>query len=80
MQDCQRTLWILVNKDDIYSSLNIANSLGERPNVTNNYYDKMIEVQGSIDKETYPGMKKVIEGVTKEFTKEAKRAGVHRSF
>lgn len=68
------------HKDDIYSSLNIANSLGERPNVTNNYYDKMIEVQGSIDKETYPGMKKVIEGVTKEFTKEAKRAGVHRSF
>lgn len=65
------------HKDDIYSSLNIANSLGERPNVTNNYYDKMIEVQGSIDKETYPGMKKVIEGVTKEFTKEAHKLGMH---
>lgn len=67
------------HKDDIYSSLNIANSLGERPNVTNNYYDKMIEVQGSIDKETYPGMKKVIEGVTKEFTKEAHKLGMHRT-
>lgn len=67
------------HKDDIYSSLNIANSLGERPNVTNNYYDKMIEVQGSIDKETYPGMKKVIEGVTKEFTKEAHKLGIHRT-
>lgn len=67
------------HKDDIYSSLNIANSLSERPNVTNNYYDKMIEVQGSIDKETYPGMKKVIEGVTKEFTKEAHKLGMHRT-
>ena len=67
------------HKDDIYSSLNIANSLGERPNVTNNYYDKMIEVQGSIDKETYPGMKKVIERVTKEFTKEAHKLGMHRT-
>lgn len=67
------------HKDDIYSSLNIANSLGERPNVINNYYDKMIEVQGSIDKETYPGMKKVIEGVTKEFTKEAHKLGMHRT-
>jgi hypothetical protein len=39
----------------------------------------MIEVQGSIDKETYPGMKKVIEGVTKEFTKEAHKLGIHRT-
>lgn len=68
------------NKDDIFQTLNRTNNSTTNPTIINNHYDNMINVQGSIDKETYPGMKKVIEGVTKEFTKEAKRAGVHRSF
>lgn len=68
------------NKDDIFQTLNRTNNSTTNPTIINNHYDNMINVQGSIDKETYPGMKKVIEGVTKEFTKEAKRAGVHRAF
>lgn len=68
------------NKDDIFQTLNRTNNSTTNPTIINYHYDNMINVQGSIDKETYPGMKKVIEGVTKEFTKEAKRAGVHRSF
>lgn len=67
------------NKDDIFQTLNRTNNSTTNPTIINNYYDNMINVQGSIDKETYPGMKKVIEGVTKEFTKEAHRMGMHRT-
>lgn len=67
------------NKDDIFQTLNRTNNSTTNPTIINNHYDNMINVQGSIDKETYPGMKKVIEGVTKEFTKEAHRMGMHRT-
>lgn len=67
------------NKDDIFQTLNRSNNSTTNPTIINNHYDNMINVQGSIDKETYPGMKKVIEGVTKEFTKEAHRMGMHRT-
>lgn len=67
------------NKDDIFQTLNRTNNSTTNPTIINNHYDNMINVQGSIDKETYPGMKKVIEGVTKEFTKEAYRMGMHRT-
>lgn len=67
------------NKDDIFQMLNRTNHSTTNPTIINNHYDNMINVQGSIDKETYPGMKKVIEGVTKEFTKEAHRMGMHRT-
>lgn len=67
------------NKDDIFQTLNRTNNSTTNPTIINYHYDNMINVQGSIDKETYPGMKKVIEGVTKEFTKEAHRMGMHRT-
>ena len=37
----------------------------------NQHYDNLINVEGKIDKDTYPGIKKVIQEVTKYFTQEA---------
>lgn len=44
----------------------------------NQHYDNLINVEGSIDKDTYPGIKKVIQEVTKYFTQEAHRLGMHK--
>ena len=46
------------NKDDIFQTLNRTNNSTTNPTIINNHYDNMINVQGSIDKETYPGMKR----------------------
>ena len=44
----------------------------------NQHYDNLINVEGSIDKDTYPGIKKVIQETTKYFTQEAHRLGMHK--
>ena len=57
---------------------NVRDDNTGRGTTINQYYDNLINVEGSIDKDTYPGIKQVIQETTKYFTQEAHKLGLYK--